>query len=417
MKDYYEILEVHPKASQEVIKKAYYVLAKKYHPDSTNLEKNIANEKMQELNEAYGILSNEGKRRRYDASRNRTSSSSASTASTEASTKSGHNENVYDDDKHKIAIICDKYLGKIRSSIVKDTAYCSANLQKCDALYKLFTNEISPYYNKIIASNCKYGAVEELLYHTYRSFAVSYTWGGDFVKAASVIKIAGSFLSKQSQFYDEYLALSKKLQQDASIQEKEKRKDYNSPGVIRFILQHFWLVIGFLFAAYMWYTVGFSNTNKKDVNVKKNTNQSQQYKRPAAANIVAVPRTGISTGYDSSFIQSNSTGLCMLTIDNSRNAEPVYVRLWSVYPPKPVRAAYIAAYDSFTMTNITPSTYEIRYKYLYQQKKAERGVKSQNFTMIQEETASGTNYSVQSITLYKVHNGNFHTQNIDVDDI
>ena len=32
-KDYYEILEVHPKASEEIIRKAYLTLAKKYHPD------------------------------------------------------------------------------------------------------------------------------------------------------------------------------------------------------------------------------------------------------------------------------------------------------------------------------------------------------------------------------------------------
>lgn len=33
MKNYYEILQVNEKASQEIIEKAYKVLAKKYHPD------------------------------------------------------------------------------------------------------------------------------------------------------------------------------------------------------------------------------------------------------------------------------------------------------------------------------------------------------------------------------------------------
>ena len=36
--DYYEILEVHPRASKEVIKKAYQTLAKKYHPDISPLK-------------------------------------------------------------------------------------------------------------------------------------------------------------------------------------------------------------------------------------------------------------------------------------------------------------------------------------------------------------------------------------------
>ena len=46
MKDYYAILEVHPKASQEIIKKAYLTLAKKYHPDVSCRVENCT-EKMQ----------------------------------------------------------------------------------------------------------------------------------------------------------------------------------------------------------------------------------------------------------------------------------------------------------------------------------------------------------------------------------
>ena len=47
MKNYYDILEVSPKASKEVIEKAYRVLAKKYHPDRyTGDKKKIAEEKL-----------------------------------------------------------------------------------------------------------------------------------------------------------------------------------------------------------------------------------------------------------------------------------------------------------------------------------------------------------------------------------
>ena len=41
MKNYYEILEVNPRASEEVIKKAHQVLIKKYHPDSTQGLENV----------------------------------------------------------------------------------------------------------------------------------------------------------------------------------------------------------------------------------------------------------------------------------------------------------------------------------------------------------------------------------------
>lgn len=67
MKKYYEILEVHSKASQEVIEKAYRVLAKKYHPDLYSGEKKLyAEKKMRDINEAYKILSDEFLREQYD---------------------------------------------------------------------------------------------------------------------------------------------------------------------------------------------------------------------------------------------------------------------------------------------------------------------------------------------------------------
>lgn len=69
MKDYYEILEVNKKASKEVIDKAYKVLAKKYHPDLQQEDNKInAQKRMQEVNEAYEVLSDENKRKEYDES-------------------------------------------------------------------------------------------------------------------------------------------------------------------------------------------------------------------------------------------------------------------------------------------------------------------------------------------------------------
>lgn len=67
MKNYYEILQINPRASKEIVEKAYQVLAKKYHPDLyTGEKKQYAEKKMKEINEAYHILSDEFLREQYD---------------------------------------------------------------------------------------------------------------------------------------------------------------------------------------------------------------------------------------------------------------------------------------------------------------------------------------------------------------
>ncbi|XP_016977063.2 protein tumorous imaginal discs, mitochondrial isoform X3 [Drosophila rhopaloa] len=64
-KDYYKTLGVAKNSNGKDIKKAYYQLAKKYHPD-TNKEDPDAGRKFQEVSEAYEVLSDEQKRREYD---------------------------------------------------------------------------------------------------------------------------------------------------------------------------------------------------------------------------------------------------------------------------------------------------------------------------------------------------------------
>jgi len=76
--DYYDILEVSPKASIEVIEKAYRVLAMRYHPDTAaeNMSRVEAEEMMKRLNEAYECLSNPTLRSKYDQQRRRSTQSS-----------------------------------------------------------------------------------------------------------------------------------------------------------------------------------------------------------------------------------------------------------------------------------------------------------------------------------------------------
>src|SRR3989338_6552277 len=62
MKDYYNVLGINKNASKDEIKKAFYKLAHKYHPD-----KKEGNEsKFKQVNEAYQVLSDDAKRSKYD---------------------------------------------------------------------------------------------------------------------------------------------------------------------------------------------------------------------------------------------------------------------------------------------------------------------------------------------------------------
>jgi curved DNA-binding protein CbpA len=69
MRDFYEVLQVHPRAEADVIRAAYRTLARKYHPDhGGDALRMIA------LNDAWDVLGDPSRRAAYDASRIETES-------------------------------------------------------------------------------------------------------------------------------------------------------------------------------------------------------------------------------------------------------------------------------------------------------------------------------------------------------
>ncbi len=68
METYYDILNVPENADGEEIKKAFRILAMKYHPDK-NPGDRTAEERFKKINEAYAVLSDTEKRRSYDSGR------------------------------------------------------------------------------------------------------------------------------------------------------------------------------------------------------------------------------------------------------------------------------------------------------------------------------------------------------------
>jgi DnaJ-class molecular chaperone len=69
MKDYYKTLGVPENAGDEDIRKAFRKLAFQYHPDKNIGHEKEAEEKFKDINEAYCVLCDQGKRRQYDLAR------------------------------------------------------------------------------------------------------------------------------------------------------------------------------------------------------------------------------------------------------------------------------------------------------------------------------------------------------------
>ncbi|GKT28058.1 Chaperone protein dnaJ [Aduncisulcus paluster] len=65
-KDYYKILGIPRDATDQQIKRAYYKLAQKWHPDKNPSNKEVAETKFKEIGEAYCVLKDKEKKRLYD---------------------------------------------------------------------------------------------------------------------------------------------------------------------------------------------------------------------------------------------------------------------------------------------------------------------------------------------------------------
>jgi hypothetical protein len=103
-------------------------------------------------------------------------------------------------------------------------------------------------------------------------------------------------------------------------------------------------------------------------------------------------------------------GRSSILIGNSGNKHSVHVKLCSLFysSRKAVRECYIPGGAAFTFRDVTAGTYEVRFQNLETGEVA----KTKTFEVTENSHLSGSGYSVITITLYKVRDGNFHTERI-----
>jgi curved DNA-binding protein CbpA len=147
--DYYSILQVSPKATSEDIKMSFRRLARQYHPDLNPHNPETA-EHFKQISEAYEILSDDVKRRRYDSDRNLKAKQKQNVYSDYNST------NRYSEPASEVQNAQDFFLrgmSKSRSkeyqkaikeyskAIELDRSFIDAYLKRCEMRYKLGDNQ------------------------------------------------------------------------------------------------------------------------------------------------------------------------------------------------------------------------------------------------------------------------------------
>lgn len=103
-------------------------------------------------------------------------------------------------------------------------------------------------------------------------------------------------------------------------------------------------------------------------------------------------------------------GYSSVTVDNSQNSSDVFVKLFTLdtTPPKAASVFFIRANDTFTVTDVQPGNYDIRYRDL-----TSCGLsRTEQFNLKEVRTARGVEFSRLRLTLYKVFDGNMQIQPI-----
>jgi hypothetical protein len=133
------------------------------------------------------------------------------------------------------------------------------------------------------------------------------------------------------------------------------------------------------------------------------------YMRPATApNGTPWPS---AAGYIRNSKVRNSKGLSSITVDNTQSDSDVFVKLVSIHgaDAKTARMFFIPAFSTFTAKNLTKGAYRIEYEDLSTGQK----YRGDSFEAEEIPMQGGVQFSEDSLTLYKVRDGNTNLAEID----
>jgi hypothetical protein len=133
-----------------------------------------------------------------------------------------------------------------------------------------------------------------------------------------------------------------------------------------------------------------------------------KYARPATApNGAFWPNR---SGYIKGYPKLGMGGRSVVTIDNSERNDDLFVKLVRITKEKtfPVRQVFILAGSAFTLNNVSPGQYDIRYMDLYDGYLS----RSESFDLEETKTRSGTRFSNVTLTTYGVKGGNMQSYSL-----
>jgi DnaJ domain len=177
-------------------------------------------------------------------------------------------------------------------------------------------------------------------------------------------------------------------------------------------LKRYWIFYLAL-SIWIWYiNIGIKLNDSSEMNAAA-SQQKSNAKKP-----VYVKPLGSPLGYlwpkTASYVYGYEIlampGLSTVTIDNTANDNDVFAKLMALDTgaPLPARHFFIPAKRQFTLDNLMPGNYDVRYKDL----DSGQLTRSEIFTLQETTNYEGTTFSTMRMTLYKVRNGNMQTYGI-----